>query len=133
DEPAARRLRPLLAPYAGLQLVAGTFVAVFGPADAYLAGLDSVLGDDESAGRLFERALAQCRDVGSVVHRAATLAAWASHLSARGAPPGRVAQIRDEARRLAEGTGQARVLQMLPGPAGRDGPPAGLTAREMEV
>lgn len=133
DEKAARRLRPLLAPYGGLQLVAGTFVAVFGPADAYLAGLDSVLGDDESAGRLFERAVDQCREVGSVVHRAATLAAWARHLGSRGAPARQVAELRDEARRLAEGTGHVRILRMLSGPADQAGTPAGLTAREMEV
>ena len=42
DADAARRLRPLLAPFTGKQLVAGPFVAIFGPADAYLASLDSV-------------------------------------------------------------------------------------------
>ena len=75
DADAARRLRPLLAPFTGRQLIAGHFVALFGPADAYLASLDSVLGDDESAERLFKRALDQNRALGSVVHRAAILAA----------------------------------------------------------
>ena len=55
DMAAARRLRPKLAPYSGQQLIAGKFVAVFGPADTYLAALDSLLGERESAGRLFRR------------------------------------------------------------------------------
>jgi DNA-binding CsgD family transcriptional regulator/tetratricopeptide (TPR) repeat protein len=130
DADAARRLRPLLVPFTGLQLIAGHFVAVFGPADAYLASLDSVLGDNESAERLFERALDQNRALGSVVHRAAILAAWAGHLRSRGELSRRYEQMRDEARRLAASTGQARLVRML------DSPPAdaaGLTAREIDV
>jgi DNA-binding CsgD family transcriptional regulator len=130
DADAARRLRPLLAPFTGLQLIAGHFVAVFGPADAYLASLDSVLGDHESAERLFERALDQNRALGSVVHRAAILAAWAGHLHSRGELSRRYEQMRDEARRLAASTGQVRLVRML------DNPPAdaaGLTAREIDV
>jgi DNA-binding CsgD family transcriptional regulator len=130
DADAARRLRPLLAPFTGLQLIAGHFVAVFGPADTYLASLDSVLGDNESAERLFERALDQNRALGSVVHRAAILAAWASHLRSRGELSRRYEQMRDEARRLAASTGQVRLVRML------DNPPAdaaGLTAREIDV
>ena len=75
DQGAARRIRPLLAPFTGLQLKAGHFVAVFGPADAYLASLESVLGRHDSAKRLFERALAQARALGSVIHQAGILAA----------------------------------------------------------
>ena len=130
DADAARRLRPLLVPFTGLQLIAGHFVAVFGPADAYLASLDSVLGDNESAERLFERALGQNRALGSVVHRAAILAAWAGHLRSRGELSRRYEQMRDEARRLAASTGQVRLVRML------DNPPAdaaGLTAREIDV
>ena len=59
DVSAARRLRQLLGSYSGQQLMAGQFVAVFGPADAYLAALDSLLGDRDSADRLFAAALAQ--------------------------------------------------------------------------
>ena len=130
DADAARRLRPLLAPFTGLQLIAGHFVALFGPADAYLASLDSVLGDDESAERLFERALDQNRALGSVVHRAAILAAWAGHLRSRGDLSRRYEQMRDEARRLAASTGQVRLIRMLDTPTAHA---AGLTAREIDV
>ena len=130
DADAARRLRPLLAPFTGFQLAAGTFVALFGPADAYLASLDSVLGDDESAERLFERALDQNRALGSVVHRAAILTAWAGHLRSRGDLSRRYEQMRDEALRLAASTGQVRLVRTLD-----TGTPhaAGLTAREIDV
>jgi DNA-binding CsgD family transcriptional regulator len=130
DADAARRLRPLLAPFTGLQLVAGHFVAVFGPADAYLASLDSVLGDDESAERLFERALDQNSLQGSVVHRTAILAAWAGHLRSRGDLSRRYEEMRDEARRLAASTGQVRLMRTLDTPAAHA---AGLTAREIDV
>ncbi len=131
DRAAAQRLRPLLAPYTGQQLIAGTFVAVFGPADNYLAALDSLLGDAASAERLFRRALAQAGAVGSVVHRAATLTAWAAHLHSQGpAMSTRSAQLRQEARRLAASTGQVRLLRMLEDPPVS---PAGLTPREIQV
>jgi DNA-binding CsgD family transcriptional regulator len=130
DADAARRLRPVLAPFTGLQLVAGQFVALFGPADAYLASLDSVLGDDESAERLFERALDQNRALGSVVHRAAILAAWAGHLRSRGDLSRRYEEMRDEARRLAASTGQVRLMRALDPPTAHA---AGLTAREIDV
>jgi DNA-binding CsgD family transcriptional regulator len=130
DAGAARRLRTLLAPFTGLQLVAGQFVALFGPADAYLASLDSVLGDDESAERLFQRALDQNRALGSVVHRAAILAAWAGHLRSRADQSRRYEEMRDEARRLAASTGHLRLVRMLDAPTA-DG--AGLTPREIDV
>jgi DNA-binding CsgD family transcriptional regulator len=132
DVDAARRLRPLLAARSGRHLVAGQFVAVFGPADGYLAEIDSLFGDDDSAERLFERALAQEEAVGSVVHRTATLAAFAAHLRSGGTAAGRVraAALETEARRLAAGTGQVRLLRVLDAGTGS---PAGLTAREVEV
>jgi DNA-binding CsgD family transcriptional regulator/tetratricopeptide (TPR) repeat protein len=130
DADAARRLRPLLAPFTGLQLVAGSFVALFGPADAYLASLDSVLGDHESAERLFKRALYQNRALGSVVHRAAILTAWAGHLRSRRDQSRRYEEMRDEARRLAASTGQARLMRILDTPTADA---AGLTAREIDV
>ena len=130
DVDAARRLRPLLAPFTGAQLSATTFVALFGPADAYLASLDSVLGDDESAERLFKRALDQNRALGSVVHRAAILAAWADHLRSRRDQSRRYEEIRDEARLLAASTGQVRLIRMLDNPTAHA---AGLTAREIDV
>jgi DNA-binding CsgD family transcriptional regulator len=144
DVAAARRLRPLLAPYSGKQLIAGQFVVVFGPADAYLAALDSLLGERDSAERLFAAALAQATGFGALVHRASTLTAWAAHLSAGAdADPGaraRAAEMRAEARRMAVSTGQARLLRLLDEidtPEQRDCRPgpdaAGLTPREMVV
>ena len=57
---------------------------MFGPADAYLAALDSLLGDRDSAERLFAAALTQATGFGALIHRASTLTAWAAHLRARG-------------------------------------------------
>ena len=155
DTAAARRLRPKLTPYLGQQLIAGTFVAVFGPADTYLAALDSLLGDAESADLLFRRAVAQAREFGAPVHEAAALTAWAVHLSAsdagrsRGAAgsggrgdsggpgSGLAAKVREQARRLAATTGQVRLqrrLRALDTTAPVDGPDAaGLTPRELAV
>jgi DNA-binding NarL/FixJ family response regulator len=150
DVSAARRLRPLLAPYSGKQLIAGQFVAVFGPADTYLAALDSLLGDRDSADRLFAAALAQATSFGALVHRASTLTAWAAHLSAAAVAGDadartRMTEMRAEARRMAASTGQERVLRLLdrldaaPGAGagergGQDGPDAaGLTPREIAV
>jgi DNA-binding CsgD family transcriptional regulator len=144
DVPAARRLRPLLAPYSGQQLIAGQFVAVFGPADAYLAALDSLVGNGESAERLFTAALAQAAGFGAVVHRASVLTAWAAHLDAGGGAGARAADMRVQARRLAASTGQARLLRLLdrmgtpaPGSGERDtlggAGAAGLTPREIAV
>jgi DNA-binding CsgD family transcriptional regulator/tetratricopeptide (TPR) repeat protein len=146
DVHAARRLRPLLAPYSGQQLIAGQFVAVFGPADAYLAALDSLLGERDSAERLFAAALAQATGFGALIHRASTLTAWAAHLGA-GADAdarARMTGMRAEARRMAVSTGQVRLLRLLDQidtPAGgpgegdsRGGPDAaGLTPREIVV
>ena len=107
DRAAARQIRPLLAPFAGLySLVSGHFEAVFGAADAYLASLDSVLGPAQSAEQLFARALAQSQALGSVTHQAATLAAWATHLHVSGSSSRRRYQeVSDGARRLADGAG----------------------------
>jgi DNA-binding CsgD family transcriptional regulator/tetratricopeptide (TPR) repeat protein len=155
DKSAARRLRPKLTPYVGQQLIAGTFVAVFGPADTYLAALDSLLGDAESADLLFPRAVAQAREFGAPVHEAAALTAWAVHLNAvatsrprgsagavgggdSGGPGGDLAaKVREQARRLAATTGQVRLqrrLRALDTAAPVDGPDAaGLTPRELAV
>ena len=147
DVAAARRLRPLLASYSGQQLMAGQFVAVFGPADAYLAALDSLLGDRDSAERLFAAALAQATGIGALIHRASTLTMWAAHLDAHAGADtrARITGMRAEARRIAASTGQGRLLRLLdqadappadqPGERdNRDGPePSGLTPREFAV
>ncbi len=131
DVAAARRLRPMLAPYSGTQLVAGQFVAMFGPADLYLALLDSVLGDYESADHLFAAAVADSSAVGSTVHLALTLAAWAKHCD-RGSSENRsrADALRERARQLATSHNLVRIMRMLE-PA--HAVPAGLTAREFDV
>ena len=81
-------LRPFLAAYAGMNLVGGQFVAVFGSADRYLARVAALLGDPDAAERHFAAALAMDRRMGSVVHIAETLAAHALVLHATPTRPG---------------------------------------------
>ncbi len=125
-------LRPFLAAYAGMNLVGGQFVAVFGSADRYLARVAALLGDPDGAERHFAAALAMDRRMGSVVHTAETLAAHALVLHAAGTDPARARELAGQARALAEPIGQLRVLrrlEALPDPSGPDH----LTAREVEV
>ena len=89
-----------------------------------------MLGDDESAERLFERALDQNRALGSTVHRAAILTAWAGHLRSRRDLSRRYEDMRDEARWLAASSGQVRPMRLLDAPTADS---AGLTAREIDV
>lgn len=138
DAPTARVLRPLLAEYAGANLMAGQFVGVFGSADRFIAELDSVLGAP-SADLHFERALAMDRRMGAVTHQAETLAAWSRH-RARGtgtAGGPSAAGLADEAGALARRIGHSGVLRALdavPAPAAVHPPlPNGLTEREVEV
>ena len=123
-------LRPFLAAYAGMNLVGGQFVAVFGSADRYLARVAALLGDPDAAERHFAAALAMDRRMGSVVHIAETLAAHARVLHA--ADPARARALAAEARALAEPIGQVRVLRRLDR-LRRSSGPANLTAREVEV
>jgi DNA-binding CsgD family transcriptional regulator/tetratricopeptide (TPR) repeat protein len=139
DAQAAARLRPLMAEYGGMNLVAGQFVAVYGSADRYIAELDSVLGAP-SADMHFERALAMDRRMGAVTHQVETLAAWSRHRSRRngtGGGPSAVG-LADEARALARRIGHRRVLRDLdaepsPAPAHHPQLPDGLTQRELDV
>ncbi|MGK5170432.1 helix-turn-helix transcriptional regulator [Geodermatophilus sp. CPCC 205761] len=140
DEAALRTLRPMLAEYAGTNLVAGQFVAVFGSADRYLGMVDSALGRS-SAESLLAAALEMDSRMGATLHRAHSLVALAAHLRRAGAPTRRVAELVEEARGPAEELGLARVLRALaavepaarvPTPRPATGP-AGLTARETEV
>ncbi|MFC4376152.1 ATP-binding protein [Nocardia halotolerans] len=138
DTAAAARLRPLLAEYAGSNLMAGASVAVFGSADRYLAELDSVLGAS-SADQHFERALAMDRRMGAVTHQAETLAAWSRHRLRHSGAVARptAADLATEARALARRIGHHRILRELdaePAPrAERVALPNGLTEREVEV
>ena len=137
DRAAARRLRGPLLEYAGLNLVAGQFVAVFGSADRYLGSVDSLLGTGTPE-EWFAAALEMDTRMAAPVHQALTLAAHARHLRRAGAGAGRVAELVERARSLAEPVGHQRVLHQLDslseaGPERGGGRPDGLTARETQV
>lgn len=132
DADAASRIGPLLDEYAGLNIVMGPFIAVFGAADRYRAQMNAICGTG-SPTDLFTSALELDRRTGSAVHEAATLAAWAGYARRTGD----VARARDlevTAASLATSCRLVRVMNRL----STDGPPAerrpdGLTARETDV
>jgi DNA-binding CsgD family transcriptional regulator len=134
DESAARQLRGPMLEYAGLNLVAGQFVAVFGSADRYLGAIDSLLGTGTPE-EWFAAALEMDTRMAAPVHQALTLTAHAHHLRRDRADARRVTELVDRARSLAEPVGHLRALRQLDGlteaagGARRDG----LTARETEV
>ena len=148
DEAAARRLRPMLAEFAGLNLVAGQFVALFGSADRYLGSVDSLLGRGDPPAAF---AVAEEMDtrMGAGAHLAHTLAACAAHLRHVGAPRARVEEVTTRSRDLAGPLGMRPLLDRLDrlgadttgratGAPAASGPPsspapAGLTPREAEV
>jgi len=137
DTAAAAQLRPLLAEYAGANLLAGANAAVFGSADRYLAMLDSLLGAPD-ADQHFERALAMDRQMGAVTHQAETLAAWSWHRTRHPEATGPPAiRLVEEARALARRIGHRRVLSRLDTDAApQELPPtlpSGLTEREVDV
>ena len=137
DTAAAAHLRPLLAEYAGANLLAGANAAVFGSADRYLAMLDSLLGDT-GADQHFERALAMDRQMGAVTHQAETLAAWSWHRARSVGTDGPSApRLAEEARALARQIGHRRVLRGLDADAAPMAVPttlpSGLTEREVDV
>jgi DNA-binding NarL/FixJ family response regulator len=127
-------LLPFLAEYEGLNLAAGTLVATFGSADRYLARIATLRGDDTAAERQFATALEMDRRMRSAVHTAETLAYHAAFLAARGNTR-RARALAAEARTIAAGIGQGRVLALLKGWGfgGEGGGPDGLTDREVEV
>jgi DNA-binding CsgD family transcriptional regulator len=131
DADAARALRPRLAEYAGLNLVAGQFVAVFGSAERYLGALDSLLGLPSADAEL-AAALAADTRMGATVHQAHTLAAQVVHARRTGRDP---ADPLEAALDLARPLGLRRVLRLVERPqVHRPSPaPGGLTARETEV
>jgi DNA-binding CsgD family transcriptional regulator/tetratricopeptide (TPR) repeat protein len=127
---AVRALRPFVTAYAGKNIVAGNFVALFGSADRYLGRIAALTGDAKAAERHFKVALEMDRRMGSVIHTAETLARHALFESSRGRA--------EEARRLAEQVrdiaapiGHTRVLDLID-PLMATGPD-GLTQREVEV
>ena len=134
DAAAADQLRPDLEEYAGHNLVAGQFVAMFGSADRYLGAVDSLLGRP-GADRWFDGAVALDRRTGAPVHEAHTLAATFVHRHRRGDSPSSLAPLQEEVRALAEPLGLVRPLRLVGGasirlPAQR---PDGLTTRETDV
>jgi DNA-binding CsgD family transcriptional regulator/tetratricopeptide (TPR) repeat protein len=138
DQDAAAALHPCVLEYAGLNLVAGQFVAVFGSADRELGRLESLLGLSTAEER-FESALAMDRRMGAVVHQIETLAAWGDHAARQRGTTGarHASNLRDEAQALAHPIGYRRA----PGPAShtasRNGRAIrggdGLTDRELDV
>ncbi len=131
DAGVLRALRPLLSEYAGMNLVCGTMIAVFGSTERYLGRVAACLGEAAEADRCFAAALEMDRRMGSVVHAGETLA----HHAVFAAETGRLALARDlseQARQLAEPIGHVRVLRLLDTVA-RPAVPDGLTSRELEV
>ena len=131
DADALRTLRTLLGEYAGMNLVCGTMVAVFGSTERYLGQVAAFLGEEAEAERCFAAALEMDRRMRSVVHVGETLARHAVFAAETGRP-GLARDLAEEARQLAEPIGHVRVLRLLETvtrPAGPDG----LTGRELEV
>jgi DNA-binding CsgD family transcriptional regulator len=135
DETAARQLRGPMLEYAGQNLVAGQFIAVFGSADRYLGGIDSLLGTG-TPDEWFAAALEMDTRMSAPVHQALTLAAHARHLRGSQADARGVAELVERARGLAEPVGHLRVLRQLETLTHLDAVTArrdGLTSRETEV
>lgn len=130
---ALHALRPFVARYAGKNLVAGQFVALFGSADRYLARMAALDGDRAAAERCFGAALEMDRRMGSVVHVSETLARYALFAASDGRPEeGR--RLAGEARAIAAPIGQKRVVALVDSlPAAGSEGPDGLTEREVEV
>ncbi len=133
DHAALRAVRPLIAEYTGLNLVAGQFVAVFGAADRYLGAVDSLLGSPRAEDEL-RAAAAHDAAMGAVLHEAQSCTALADHLRRVGAPASVVAAPAARARELTARRGWQRpaTVGRVPAPA-LVPDPAGLTAREREV
>lgn len=132
DMDAVRVLTPLLARYAGRNIVVGQFIALFGSADRFLARFAELTGDRAGAELLFAAALEMDQRMGSVVHCAETLARHAVAVHRRGDDPRRAEDLARRARDLAEPIRQRRVLRWLQPVLSAAGPDS-LTDREVEV
>ncbi len=130
---ALHGLRPFVARYAGKNLVAGQFVALFGSADRFLARMAALDGDTAAAERHFRAALEMDRRMGSVVHASETLARHALFAVSCGRSED-ARRLADEARAIAAPIGQARVVGLVDSLLTMDlQGPDGLTEREVEV
>jgi DNA-binding CsgD family transcriptional regulator len=131
DGPAVRALRPLLREYAGMNLVTGTMIAVFGSADRYLARVAACLGDRAEAERCFSSALEMDQHMKSRIHTGETLAYFAAFASS-GGRYAQADQMAAQARQIAEPVNHARVLRLIEAIPAQGGPD-GLTDREVAV
>jgi DNA-binding CsgD family transcriptional regulator len=127
---ALHSLRPYISRYAGKNLVAGQFVALFGSADRYLARIAALDGDTAAAERHFGTALEMDRRMGSVVHVSETLARHALFAASRGRTED-ARRLADDARAIATSIGQNRVVDLVNSLLMTG--PDGLTDREVEV
>ncbi|MCV6978008.1 helix-turn-helix transcriptional regulator [Mycobacterium bourgelatii] len=133
---AVHVLRPFMARFAGRNLAAGQFVALFGSADRYLARIAALAGQNDAAERLFAAALEMDRRMGATVHVAETLARHALFWASVGRAD-EARSLADQARAIAAPIGQSRVLDLVdPLLTARPGAPKGLdnlSEREIEV
>ena len=135
DDDALRAVEPLVAAYDGFNLVVGQCVTVLGSANLLLAQIRALRGDADGAAAHFDTALAADNRVGSVVHRAETLARYAAFLRGRDRSGDRhhAARLRREARMLAEPRGHQRVLNLIAKSRKSPELPDDLTLRELDV
>ncbi|UOE43318.1 ATP-binding protein [Agromyces larvae] len=110
DVDAARAIRPLMAEFAGCNLLLGFFVAPFGPADRYLGELDAFTGDADP-GAHFVAAIELAERIGASLHLAYSLAASAEWSRATG-DRATASKLTARARRLA-GERMTRLLAIL--------------------
>ncbi|WP_374023575.1 AAA family ATPase [Mycobacterium sp. HNNTM2301] len=130
---AVHALRPFVSRYAGKNLVAGQFVALFGSADRYLARIAALCGDGAAAERHFAAAIEMDRRMGSVVHISETLARHALFAASCGRADD-ARSLAEEARAIAGAIGQSRVVDLADAMlTGWSLGPDGLTEREVEV
>jgi class 3 adenylate cyclase len=112
DIAAGRRLRPLMGEYAGLNLIGGHFVAVFGSADRYLGQLDSLLETGSPEDR-FHAALDLDVRTRAPLHQAETLAAHAVHVRRTAKDTARAQELTKQGMSIAEPRGLRRVIGIL--------------------
>ena len=134
DSDAAAQLRPALAEFTGMNLLAGWFGAPLGSADRYLAELDSVCGHGDPEIH-FRAALTLDEQTGAPLHGAYTQLAWARHLRRTKADSLHIAALEGAVQTRAEREGWARVMWMLRRQQGRRGAVRvdGLSERELDV
>jgi DNA-binding CsgD family transcriptional regulator len=127
-------MREILAPFEGQNLLAGHLLMPLGSADRYLALIDHLLGDMQSATIHFEKALDMDRRMHAVVHEAETLLSFAAHLEIVGEHE-RAAELRQQGRAIADRIGLKRriPLEQTVRPVRAKGNDLGLSGREIDV